>query len=120
MRTGRKNRPGMILADFSRVGTTRRTTSQPEFNNRKRSMSTPICEVSKNTPLACLFAENPHRLVSLWEIMKRFEAGECCRLFSVIAHYEQLAAAKPQRDYVPPDIMEQIDSVIDGAVIICT
>lgn len=76
-----------------------------EFNNEKRSMSTLICEVGQNAPPACLFAENPNRLVSLWDMLQRYSFSfyeVVCRLER---HYTraqiQFSGSYPAKIYGP-------------------
>ena len=83
-------------------------------------MSTIASESRPNPLLACLWKENPNRLVSLWEIVQPFKAGECCTLFALMAQYEQVAAANPPRDLVPLETMGSIDSIIHGTIFIAT
>jgi hypothetical protein len=71
MRTGRQNRPAMFWL-ISRVGSARQIALQFDFSNGKQSMSTLTCEVSQGAPPVCLFAENPYRLVTLWDMLRVF------------------------------------------------
>lgn len=49
----------------------------------------------------CLCQENPNRLVSLREIMERFEASMCCQIIATMMRREQVASTSPPRSKVP-------------------
>jgi hypothetical protein len=49
-------------------------------------MSTLAFEVSENAPPVCLFTENPNRLVSLWDMLKKFEVNDLLRKVRDLHH----------------------------------
>jgi hypothetical protein len=63
----------------------------------------------------CLRQENPHRLVSLWEIMRKFEASMCCGLIANMMQREQVASTSSPRSEVPQHWLNEAEALLLAA-----
>src|ERR1017187_6864385 len=63
---------------------------------RSHAAATAILEPATSTDVMpvclCPWQENPYRLVSLWDIMDKFTAANCCGLFTALGQIAQNAS----------------------------